>query len=54
MSGIKLSNKETAAVVWERGRQLLETTLLWREGGVCKRTGRLHERSVTDEKVTVP
>lgn len=43
VSGMKLSNHETAAEVSERGRQLLETTLLQRERAVCKRTKRLYE-----------
>lgn len=48
VSGIKLSSKETAAVVWERGRQIFETTPLRMEGGVCETTGRKYERSVTN------
>lgn len=48
MSGMKLSNKETAAVLWQRRRQRVEAALLWKQGGVCERTGRQSERFITD------
>lgn len=48
VSGINLSSKETAAILWERRRQLLEAALRYREGGVCETTGRRCECSVTN------